>query len=133
MRLRNPLRIKGYEKFWLALLAGNSVQVPILLTLAAIGALVKDGSAYIPTPEAVITVVGIFWGTWWAAFGAFIGYNTPLDANGDPLPSAPVPAPSPPAAAPELPVGGMPPAQPAGEAGPEIITTTVTRRKEPAE
>lgn len=76
------LKITGYEKFWNALLAGNSSQVPIIATLALIGYLVKDPS-YIPTKEVIIGAVGIFWGTLWAAFGAYMATTTPLDENGN--------------------------------------------------
>lgn len=76
-----PFRVRGYEKFWNALLAGNSVQVPVIITLASIGRLVQDAAPYLPTPEAVIATVGIFWTALFSALGAFIALNTEPVAN----------------------------------------------------
>lgn len=71
-----PFRIRGYEKFWAALLAGNAMQVPVVISLALIGRLVENGTPYIPTPETVIATVGIFWTSLNAALGAFIAATT---------------------------------------------------------
>lgn len=76
------LKVAGYEKFWLALLAGNSVQVPITLTLLLI-AVTTGIPDYMPTAETVIFMVGVFWGSLWAALGAFFGKNTEPAGGGE--------------------------------------------------
>ncbi len=69
----NPFRIRGYEKFWNALLAGNFVQVPIVSTLLLLSFLDPE---FHPGLESVIAVVTVFWTALAAALGAYLADNT---------------------------------------------------------
>lgn len=92
----NPLKLRGYEKFWNALVAGNIIQVPIVVTLAGLYYFTKEPS-YLPSTEVVIGCVGIFWGALGAAIGAYLATNSPTDdADGQPVVTTALDVPVPP-------------------------------------
>jgi hypothetical protein len=70
-----PFKLQGNEKFWNALLAGNSVQVPITLTLVLLYN-TTGIPEFLPTTEILIAQVGIFWGSLWSAMGAYTATNS---------------------------------------------------------
>lgn len=77
----NPLKLSGYEKFWTALLAGNSVQVPINLTLLLLS---RTDEGFHPGIENLIASVGTFWIALFAASGALFATNSPPTEEKEP-------------------------------------------------
>lgn len=67
------IRIAGYEKFWAALIAGNSAQVPINLTLFIMS---RINPAYDPGVDILIATIGIFWTSMFAALGTYMATTT---------------------------------------------------------
>lgn len=78
--ISNPIKIKGYEKFWNALFAGNIAQVPIVVTTILVANLMgPEYSDMLPGKEVVIGCIGIFWGSLFGAIGAYLATNSPVD------------------------------------------------------
>ena len=73
------MKIKGYEKFWNALLQGGTAT--FVTTLAIWGLSTVATGIPAPTPTAITAAVGGLIGTFFSAIGAYMATNSPIPEN----------------------------------------------------